>query len=165
MTTKRELISKVSQHTKLNNAAVELVIEGLIDVAVEEIVNKGEFSIIELFSVTSKDWNKSYSINGNEKVPSRPRLIVKLSRRLRHLWKIRLDDLDGATDVITKDNWREVNKATVKKKTPTQTKSLPNFKKPKLKVSTDESIVNEPVVVKDGFRSSADYNPMLDDDE
>lgn len=107
--TKRELISKVSQHTNFRKDVVEEIIDGLVDVAAEEIVNKGEFSIFEFISITSKKWSKSYSINNNESVPSRPRLVIKVSERLRNLWKFRLDELDGEQGVITKDNWRDAD--------------------------------------------------------
>lgn len=148
--TRRELISKVSQHTNIRNDAVEQVINGLVDVAVEEIINDGEFNIIELFSVTSKEWNKSYSINNAEEVPSRPRLIIKISKRLRELWKFRIDILKGEKGVITKDNWRDAHKHLLK-----QEKSLKRANKSS--ADKEQPKVEAP--------KTEDYNPFLDDDE
>lgn len=149
--TRRELISKISQHTNIRKDAVEQVIDGLIDVAVEEIVNDGEFNLIELFSVTSKEWKKSYSINNSKDVPSRPRLIIKISRRVRDLWKLRIDMFNGEKGVITKDNWREANKHVLESKKAARKPLNESIKNPKIKE-------NPPI-------ETEAYNPFLDDED
>lgn len=149
--TRRELIAKISQHTNIRKDAVEQVVDGLIDVAVEEIVNDGEFNIIELFSITSKDWNKSYSINNSKEVPSRPRLIIKLSRRVRDLWKMRIDMFKGEKGVITKDNWRDANKHVIESKKAARKPLSDSTKNDKsIEKSQDEQ---------------EDYNPFLDNED
>lgn len=150
--TRRELISKISQHTNIRKDAVEEVVNGLVDVAVEEIINDGEFNIIELFSITSKDWKKSYSINGETEVPNRPRLIIKLSRRVRDLWKMRIDVLKGEKGVITKDNWRDASKYLIENK-----KSLKSdLNEPKT--------ANKPAAEKEQ-KDKDNYNPFIDDED
>lgn len=107
-TPRRELISKISKHTDIRADVVEEVLQGFLDVAVEEIVNKGEFGVRDLFSVSSHEWSE-YSI-GDKKIDSHDRLKIRVSTKIRNLWKLRNSSEEYRDKYITKDNWRKVYK-------------------------------------------------------
>lgn len=153
--TKRELISKIAQHTDYRKDVVEEIIDGFVDVAAEEIVNKGEFGMLDFFTITPKEWTKSYTINNNEEVPQRPRLIIRVSERLRNLWKFRIDSLNGEQGVITKDNWREVDVSlrNSKKQAKTKRGNRDSGNTDSRSESTNEQEVDP-----------AEYNPFIDDE-
>lgn len=104
---RKSLIQRVSKHTDIRTDVVEIILNGFIDIAVEDIVNEGSFGIRQLFEISSAEWN-GYAINSSEIVPKHVRLKIKLSRAVRELWKARFSDFDGAKGAITKDNWKTI---------------------------------------------------------
>lgn len=141
---KRDLVQRVARHVNIRVDVVEDVLNGLIDVSMEEVVNKGEFGISDLFMVEARDW-AGYKV-GDSVVPSRPRLVVTLAKKVKALWKFRWDVLDGETGIINKDNWRDV---------PIYEKSK-NISKNSTRKPSAASIRNI---------QNEDYNPFLDDDD
>ena len=103
---KRDFIKRVSHHTNIRADVVEIILEGIIDVAIEEIVNSGEFNLRQLLEVSSAEWG-GYSI-GDQEVKSHRRLKITLSSSVRELWKARFSDFGGSIGKITKDNWRDI---------------------------------------------------------
>lgn len=134
---KRELIKKISQHTDIRADVVAIILDGFIDVVIEEIVNEGEFGLRQLFEVSSAEWG-SYSINSKHKVAKHRRLKISLSHAVRELWKARFSEFNGEKGHITKDNWQEV---------------LRSRRKPTSSSKNTATTKND------------DYNPFIDDDE
>lgn len=79
----RELARKVSTHVGIRQDVVQDVIEGLVDVVIEEILNKGQVKIPDLFEVRSykHKGGEGFSSNGPE-----TRLTVSLNWQIRKLW-------------------------------------------------------------------------------
>lgn len=108
---KRELAKNISHHTDIRLDVVEIILNGAIDVIMEEIVNEGEFEIKQLFTVSNAEWG-SYTINGTQKVPKHFRLKIALNRAVKTLWKTRHSRFNGEKGHITKDNWRDILRST-----------------------------------------------------
>lgn len=117
---KRKFIQRIAEHTNIRTDVVEIILNGIIDVGIEEIVNTGELQIRQLFDVSSAEWG-GYNI-GAQKVKSHSRLKITLSNTVRELWKTRHNTYNGDTVSITKDNWREILK---NKRAPKNSKQLP----------------------------------------
>lgn len=103
-------IKKISEHSGIRQDVVEIIINSMVDVMIDEIVNKGKFSFLGLFHIKAKEW-KGYSFGDEKnenKVDNHSRLTISMSKRIRQLWKIRFDKFDGDTETITKDNWKEI---------------------------------------------------------
>lgn len=170
--TKRQIISEVSKHTNIRKDAVELILDGFTDIAVEEIVNKGEFRYNDLFTITSKDWNKSYTINGGNEVGQQSRLIIKLSAKIRELWKLRFNHFDGSSKVINRNNWRVVFKNFSGKRKPSSkaVDNNPLLDNGEFDVadtvdkSLDNSVI-ETTLLPDNPHDNDDFNPLIDDEE
>lgn len=105
---RRTLISRISKHTDIRSDVVEEVLEGFLDVAVEEIIEKGEFGFKDLFSISSHAWGE-YSI-GDKKIESHSRLKIRISTKIRNLWKLKNSSEEYSKNYITKDNWKNVYK-------------------------------------------------------
>lgn len=133
---KRDFIKRVSHHTNIRADVVEMILDGIVDVAIEDIVNTGEFGLRQLFDVSAAEWG-GYNI-GDQKVNSHLRLKITLSSTVRDLWKARFSDFGGAVGRITKDNWREVLRGRRR----------------------GVSVTNKAIAEVD-----PNYNPFLDDDE
>ena len=134
---KRELIKKISQHTDIRADVVAIILDGFIDVVIEEIVNEGDFGLRQLFEVSSAEWG-SYSINSKHKVAKHTRLKISLSYAVRELWKARFSEFNGEKGHITKDNWRDI---------------LRSRRKP-VSSGKNSAKINDD-----------DYNPFIDDDD
>lgn len=100
---KKKLASRISIHTNVRTDIVEEILDGFIDIVVEDVVNKGEFVLTELFTITSKEWKSSTY----EKKPHR-RLVIKISHRINELWKMRHNIFNGSTEVINRNNWKQI---------------------------------------------------------
>lgn len=105
--TRNELVARISAHKNVRQDLVREVIEGLIDVATEEIVNRGTFVLRELVLFESKPWG-GYKMGDGVEVPQHKRLVVKVPQSLRVLFKLNSKS-HGQAD-ITKDNWRKILK-------------------------------------------------------
>lgn len=95
-----EIISEVARNTNLRRDVVEIVYEGLIDVAVSELVNKGTLRILDTFDVSTKEWGKS-PVTGT----AAPRLIVRVTRPVREF--IREIRMGRFKSKVTPTNWRD----------------------------------------------------------
>jgi len=94
----RELARKVSTHVGIRPDIVHDVIDGTIDIIVDEIMNNGELKIPGFIEITSYEHNKS--TYGKSK-----RLKTSLSWKIRQLWKLMNN---GKIDKPTKDTWRQL---------------------------------------------------------
>lgn len=105
--TKRELIQRISDVTHIRSDVVQEVLEGLVDVAIEELCsNDGHFRIAELMSV-GPEQVKAYE-NKLGYVPAHKRLRIRLSQLPKIMYKIQQDHFVDAPGTITAENWREV---------------------------------------------------------
>lgn len=103
---KREkIVRQIAQDLYLREDVVDEVLERWTDIAVEEIVNTGEFRFYRLFHVTSMKY-KAYE-GGMGHVPAHWRLKIKLSEGVRRLFKMRFSKFSGEDGHITRDNWRD----------------------------------------------------------
>lgn|SRR5699024_711427 len=132
---RREVISEISKEADVRIDVVEDVLEAFGNIAIEEIANKGSFSIKSVLSVTSSEWG-AYTAGKDYKVPKHRRLLVRISRPLRELHKRKVANPDLE---ITRNNWREV---------------LGDWLKPNQKTETQQKQTDP-----------NDYNPFLDDDD
>lgn len=103
------LVKDISVHIGIKPEIVRYVLDGFIDVAVSYVVNTGELRIPNLFII--KPIFHKGGIFQDKKGRGRPRLQGKVSPKLRSLWKIRLDELNGDKSVINHQNWRKVYEA------------------------------------------------------
>lgn len=148
--TRKEFIEKVSIHTDFRGDIVEMILDGITDVIIEEIVNNGKFSLKQLFFVTSAEW-RAYKITEGAEIPKTVRLRVALSETIRELWKIRHSVFGGDKDKITKDNWREVF-ASHRKIYPSRMKAGDKGAEEHHSVPSNNDLPET-------------YNPFLDDDD
>lgn len=100
------LVSEISVHKNIRADVVEDVLDGLVDVAIEEIVNTGEFYLRGLLTVKSSHYRGF--MGGKGEVPAQQRINASLGRAVKTLWKIRHNVFGGATGKITRENWRQV---------------------------------------------------------
>lgn len=102
--TKKELVTEISKTTRIRRDVVNEVFDGLVDVAMEELSNRGTFQILGLFSVYSTEW-KGYTSGTGAKITPHRRLRLKLSGNARMLFKMKERN---PSVKITRDNWREI---------------------------------------------------------
>lgn len=103
--TRRALVREISKGTLVKPDAVEDVLDRFIDIAIEEIANKGVFSMENFFSIYPVQF-KGYKLAGKE-IPDHERLRVKLSKKIRDLRKLKLGELEDEDGIIGRDNWRK----------------------------------------------------------
>lgn len=105
-----ELIDEISRHCDVRIDVVREVMDAFVDVAVEQIVNNGKFTVPRLFRVKRFLHSGSDSqALGLKEVPERYRLSVSLSGTLRNIAKRAQDYPDL---VIDRNNWRDYWKNT-----------------------------------------------------
>ena len=134
---KEFIVRQISKDLYLREDIVEEVLDRFVDIAVDEIVNTGEFRIHRLLSVSTADY-KAYQA-GKGTVPAHKRLKIRLSDGVNRLFKHRMNKLDGAVGVINRDTWRDFLSEEVSKRDSTP--------------EVLENNINEDL-----------YNPLLDDD-
>lgn len=100
--TRRKLASRISIETDIRQDIVEQVLEGLTKVATEEIVETGDFKMSGLFTITTTEWKRGYVVGGHNVAPHK-RLIIKLSTRIRQLWKQRDNEIPNTNKTINKN--------------------------------------------------------------
>ena len=99
---KNSMVKAISRDILLREEVVEAVLDRFLDLAVEEIVNEGEFKVHNLLSVHSSDY-KGYK-SGKGEVPPHRRLNLRLSSGVRRLFAHRNANPSAS---INRDNWRE----------------------------------------------------------
>lgn len=103
-TLRKELIVRqIAKDLYLREDVVEEVLDRFVDIAVEEIVAKGEFKVHRLLSVSTTDY-KGYQA-GKGAVPAHKRLRIRLSEGVHRLFK--LTQANPSLEV-TRDNWKTV---------------------------------------------------------
>lgn len=152
--TKRDFITSVSKRTNLRRDVVEDVFDGIVDTAIEEIINTGEFTMKDLFSITSRDW-KGYSLAGTEVKPQK-RLSVRLSEKIKEFWKIKNEfypNIDNFTrsDLEKARKHHQVTKESSLKRTPNSSEIPKNFER-SFGTPTRQKMVD-------------DFNPLLDEED
>lgn len=182
--TKREFISEVSKRSKLRKDVVEDVFEAITDLMTEEIINKGEFVMKDLFSITNKSW-KAYSPHPGIEIKSQNRLSVKLSEKLKKFWKMKNEHYPEVTN-FSKDNLEKALKYHEEKK---QKQGKPGMGLPIKRTnlsnpsSNSKNIIdsrldfskNSKITLKDSKNEHTstqdrqnvldDFNPLLDEDD
>lgn len=155
--TKRDLITTVSKRTNLRRDVVEDVLEGIVDTAIEEIVNTGEFTLKDLFSVTFRNW-KGYSLAGTNIKPQK-RLSVRLSGKIKRLWKLK-NEKYSTTGYLSREQLEKAlrfdSESSSKKDSQVITPNIPS-----------RSPIVRPPAPKVEIPKDTDnyYNPMLDEDD
>lgn len=134
---KEIIVRQIAKDLYLREDVVEEVLDRFVDIAIEEIVNKGEFRVHRLLSVSVSDY-KAYRA-GKGDVPAHQRLRVRLSDGIHSLFKLRMGKFNGDTSTITRDNWRDFLGSNLQKKRTLNKALSPNS--------------NEDL-----------YNPLLDED-
>lgn len=133
-----KLVKQIARDLYLREDVVADVLDRFVDVAIEEIVNTGEFKLTRFLSVSSVDY-KGYE-SGKGYVEPHQRLKIRLSHGISRLFQLRQKRFGGSTEAITRDNWREV--------------------------LAEESPVAPATKPQEKLTSSEDFfNPLLDDDE
>jgi hypothetical protein len=165
--TKRDFITEVSKRSNLRKDVVEDVFKAVVDISIEQIVNHGDFSIKDLFSISSKDY-KAYSLAGNH-VPAQRRLVVRLSEKIKSFWKLKnevypeMGDLtrDELESALKHHNAQKGNSKT--SAAPSETpRKLPVFNKPR-SLPTRSPISNQQSM--QPRVEAEDFNPLLDEDD
>lgn len=110
---KANIVSRIADHVNLRYQIVEEVLDGLIDIVIDDIMNEEEFYLRDMFSVSVSEWKKNYQIDKNNSkrsavVKSHRRLMPKMSSKILKLWKIRNNEFHGEKGIITKDNWKNI---------------------------------------------------------
>lgn len=152
---KRDFVTVVSKRTNLRRDVVEDVFDGIIDTAIEEIVNNGGITVKDLFSVTSREWGEYVGIDGQVVAPHK-RLSIKLSEKIRKFWKMKSNDFPD-TGYLSREQLEEALKYTSKRTT----------EKPQSKGVSKPAPVIETSTPSVSIQSDQDeyYNPMLDEDD
>lgn len=153
---KREFITEVSKRTNLRRDVVEDVFKGITDLAIEEIVNTGEFALKDVFSVTSRDW-KGYSLAGIEVKPQK-RLSIRLSERIKSFWKLKNEHYPDSK--FTRDEWDAAlrhHKSGLTNKTKANRAEIPSQITPR--VNPKRLPASPPI------KQPEDFNPLLDEDD
>lgn len=104
---KRDLVKAVSEHTNIRADIVEIILDGFVDVAVEDLMNKGEFSLQSLFNVKSHDWGE-YTFGDGQVSPPKKRLKIRLAHKLHELWKIKEKFFKDSPYAINRHNWKDI---------------------------------------------------------
>lgn len=132
-TSKDEIITKLSKDLMIRRDVVEDVINKYTDVIVEEIVNKGEFHITNVLSISSSSW-KGYQLDGKE-IPPHYRLTVRLSKKIKSLFKA-FGPYSNDHGVLTRDNWSKlITKEVVDK--------YEDYRKNKYSISSENPFLND----------------------
>lgn len=135
---REQLVKRIAKDLYLREDVVADVLDRFVDIAVEEIVNRGEFKLTRLFSVSSVAY-KGYE-SGKGYVAPHERLKVRLSHGVSRLFQLRQKAYGGSTEVIDRDNWREI--------------------------LAEEAPVRAPKTAAESAAPTADdFNPLLDEDE
>lgn len=98
---KDHMVKQIAKDLYLQEEVVEAVLERFIDHSVEEIVNKGEFKVHRLLSISTVAY-RGYKA-GKGEVPDHNRLKIRLSEGIHRLFKMRESDPNLE---VTRDNWR-----------------------------------------------------------
>lgn len=101
---KKDIVNEISKDTLIKPDVVLDVINSLIDIAIEEIVNYGEFQLRNLFTITS--YKRSAYDTQIGHVPAGETLSLKVSKKVRFLRKIKLTLLNNESGIIGRDNWK-----------------------------------------------------------
>ena len=104
-TDRQKLVRSIAKDLSLRNDVVEDVLNRLTDIAIEDIVNNGEFSIKNFFSINSSKW-KSYKLNGKE-IKSHFRLKVRISRKLKELYH-NFGKNSENYGLLNRNNWKDL---------------------------------------------------------
>lgn len=154
--TRNELVSAISKDADVRADVVKDVIDSFINVAIEEIANKGTFNINNFVKISSYKW-AGYTAGRGYEVPEHRRLSVKLAASVRNLFKLKNDDPELE---ITRSNWRDVLRKVEEETVRTGVSPNPAVNG-KGSEAARTSPVEDPAVLED----DEDFNPILDDDE
>lgn len=102
MVDKKKIVSEIAEDLYLKDAVVEAVIDRFIDIAVEEVVQKGSFRIPFFLTVSTTEYRGFQAGKGD--VPPQKRLKVSISDGVRKLFHHQQSGATGAT--VTRDNWK-----------------------------------------------------------
>lgn len=112
-THKKDFVKKVAQHTQIKVDIVELILDGMVDVIIDEVIHKGKFRFDKIFEIRSKKF-KGYmirgSFSGDNYVPSTLRLTSKVLPTLKDLFRDREEIMSDSGMDITKESWRYLYK-------------------------------------------------------
>lgn len=114
--TKKEMISEISNELNIRSEVVEVVLNKFIDVTIEKIVNNEEFSLMNVFSVSShREGNavipaNPHSGTESKKIVNRKKLRSRLSRTLRTLYRLQNDQFPDKPYIVNRNNWRDALK-------------------------------------------------------
>lgn len=133
---KGELLREIAARTFIKESVVAEVLETFRNVAIEEIVNKGEFNFSGLFSVTTYEAKATQTPLGFS--PARRRLSARLSDRVKKIWNSRF-----RAGVTQAESYQELQSRYLDK--------------------TVNSL-RDSIGLLEPEKTSA-YNPMLDDDD
>lgn len=110
----KKLVRKIAKHANVREDIVSRILLAFRDVAVEEIINTGNFYFRNFFRISSykRKGNKTLDSEGNTiiQIPDHRILKPRLSRRIRELFQMvdRPKEEDKGIKV-TKDNWIEIH--------------------------------------------------------
>lgn len=98
---KDDLITEISRDVQIKREVVKIILESFINIAIREIVTKGDFLLKDLFSVKTAKW-KGYEAGNGQTVPDHTRLRIKISDKVRRLYKYQ----QKAKAPINQHNWQ-----------------------------------------------------------
>lgn len=154
--TNREFMAEVSKRTNLRRDIVEDVFQSAVDIAIEQIVNTGEFTMKDLFTVTSKNY-KGYSLAGTE-VPPQKRLAIRLSARIKSFWKLKNSRYPDSE--FSRNEWEEASRFHKKSEA-----STPIPKKREVTPPRIPTFAPKPIIPATPHIPANDFNPLLDEDD
>mgnify|MGYP001096088117 CR=1 FL=1 len=103
---KDKMVKQIAKDLFLREELVQEVLDKFVDIAIEEIVNEGDFQIHRLFSIVSREY-KGYE-NSKGRIPATRRLSIRLSSGVHKLYRFSLKpDNDYEKYDINRNNWRE----------------------------------------------------------
>lgn len=107
MTTRKEdLFRDIAADLGVHPATVDRVVHRFLDIAVESMVNEGEFPLQGIVLVKESDYSPSPGPNG-ETLPPQKRISVRLSRNIRNLYRLQHDSFSNKPYIINRDTWRD----------------------------------------------------------
>lgn len=153
--TRNELVSAISKDADVRVDVVKDVLDSFINVAIEEIANKGTFNIKNFVKISSYPW-AGYTAGRGYEVPKHYRLSVKLAASVRNLFKLKNEDPELE---ITRSNWRDVLRKVEEETVRTGVSPNPavNGKVTEAGKKADQAPAES--------EDDDDFNPILDDDE
>lgn len=104
---REDLIKEISYETLVRESVVEEVLEKFVDIAVEQIVNEGSFSLRGLFSINEYETKGGKIVPGQSKpLEARKTLRVKLSTNIKNLYTLQQGRFSDKPFFINRDNWK-----------------------------------------------------------